>query len=182
MRTRFVAAALTAAILAVPATAHAGPSKALVEDYTETYRQVVKNEAGPYAGGRPGRNLARDGTKDGPATTAELERSIAVMDRMIHPPTPEPLVVAEPVPAVAAPPAPASVTTTGSTSSWVDPACGSGGNPQVYDPSGTYWGKYQYDRPSWEADGGDPAAYGSASEAEQDQVASNAPFDRWPNC
>jgi hypothetical protein len=69
-----------------------------------------------------------------------------------------------------------------SANGFVDPFCESSGDSQVVDSSGTYWGKYQYDRPSWADDGGDPASYGSASEAEQDAVAANATIDRWPNC
>ena len=73
-------------------------------------------------------------------------------------------------------------TSGGSSNSMVNPACESGGNSQVVDPSGTYWGKYQFDRATWIAHGGDPGSYGSASEGVQDQVASRVQYDAWPNC
>jgi Transglycosylase-like domain len=72
--------------------------------------------------------------------------------------------------------------TGGSSNSMVNPHCESGGNSQVVDPSGTYWGKYQFDRQTWVAHGGSPGSYGSASEGEQDQVASRVTYDAWPNC
>lgn len=64
-------------------------------------------------------------------------------------------------------------------------ACESGGNPRAISPDGTYRGKYQFDRQTWQAMGGtgDPAR---ASEAEQDRRAlallrarGTAP---WPAC
>ena len=64
-------------------------------------------------------------------------------------------------------------------------ACESGGDPSAVDPSGTYRGKYQFDRQTWAAVGGsgDPAA---ASEAEQDQRAAQlyaqAGASPWPVC
>jgi hypothetical protein len=64
-------------------------------------------------------------------------------------------------------------------------ACESGGNPGAVDPSGTYRGKYQFDRQTWASVGGsgDPAA---ASEAEQDQRAAQlyaqAGASPWPVC
>ena len=75
-----------------------------------------------------------------------------------------------------------TTTSGGSSNSMVNPACESGGNPQVVDPSGTYWGKYQFDRSTWVAHGGSPGSYGSASEGEQDRVASRVTYDAWPNC
>jgi Transglycosylase-like domain/Putative peptidoglycan binding domain len=63
--------------------------------------------------------------------------------------------------------------------------CESGGNPRAVSPGGTYRGKYQFSRETWENMGGegDPA---DASEAEQDRIAlklyrkhGTAP---WPNC
>jgi peptidoglycan hydrolase-like protein with peptidoglycan-binding domain len=48
--------------------------------------------------------------------------------------------------------------------------CESGGNPRATSPDGTYRGKYQFDRQTWQAMGGhgDPA---NAPEAEQDRRA-----------
>lgn len=178
MRTSFVVAALTAAVLAVPATAHAEPNQALVENYTETYREVVKKKAGPYVGGRPGRHLIRDGTQKGPAMTSELKESIAVMDRMLNPPVPEPLAVAEPVPAVTAPLAPEPV-----SSGWDSvAACESGGNWSTNTGNG-YYGGLQFDSGTWDAYGN--PQYGEASDApasEQIAAAERVPYDAWPNC
>jgi hypothetical protein len=70
----------------------------------------------------------------------------------------------------------------GSSNSMVNPSCESGGNPQVWDPSGTYWGKYQFDQQTWVAHGGSPGSYGNAGVAEQDRVAANVQYDAWPNC
>jgi soluble lytic murein transglycosylase-like protein len=108
------------------------------------------------------------------------------------------LVAAEPIssptptaapaqPAQAAPPAPAATpypsysspppqsAETGSTSSFQ--ACviarESGGNPQVMNSSGHY-GLYQFSASTWAAYGGNPADFGNASVAEQNQVFDNA--------
>ena len=64
-------------------------------------------------------------------------------------------------------------------------ACESGGNPGAVDASGTYRGKYQFDRQTWASVGGsgDPAA---APEAEQDARAAalyaRAGASPWPVC
>ena len=64
---------------------------------------------------------------------------------------------------------------TGSTSSFQ--ACviaaESGGNPQVMNSSGHY-GLYQFSASTWAAYGGNPADFGNASVAEQNQVFDNA--------
>jgi peptidoglycan hydrolase-like protein with peptidoglycan-binding domain len=63
--------------------------------------------------------------------------------------------------------------------------CESGGDPRALSPDGTYRGKYQFDRQTWQAMGGhgDPAR---ASEAEQDRRALALYRDRgtspWPAC
>lgn len=184
MRTSFVVAALTAAVLAVPATAHAEPNQALVENYTETYREVVKKKAGPYVGGRPGRHLIRDGTQKGPAMTSELKESIAVMDRMLNPPAPEPLAVAEPVPAVAAPLAPEPVSSNGEDLYSIR-ICESGGDYTTNTGNG-YSGAYQFDDATWQAAGGSTQSAYQASPEEQDRVAASwiatGHRSAWPNC
>jgi len=64
-------------------------------------------------------------------------------------------------------------------------ACESGGDPAAVDPSGTYYGKYQFDTATWASVGGSgsPAA---ASEAEQDYRASllysSVGSSAWPVC
>lgn len=70
----------------------------------------------------------------------------------------------------------------GSSNSMVSPNCESSGNSQIVSSNGKYWGKYQFDYQTWVAHGGSPGAYGSASEAEQDAVASRVTYDAWPNC
>lgn len=71
---------------------------------------------------------------------------------------------------------------TGSSNPYVNPWGCEAQNAQEWDPSGMYWGKYQFDRQTWAAHGGNPSEYGSASEAEQDAVASRVKYDAWPNC
>jgi hypothetical protein len=64
-------------------------------------------------------------------------------------------------------------------------ACESGGDPGAVDASGTYRGKYQFDRQTWSSVGGsgDPAA---APEAEQDRRAAmlmaRSGSNPWPVC
>jgi LysM repeat protein len=72
-------------------------------------------------------------------------------------------------------PAQTASTHTGSTGSFQ--ACviaaESGGNPQVMNASGHY-GLYQFSASTWAAYGGNPADFGNASVAEQNQVFDNA--------
>lgn len=181
--------ALTA--LAVPATASADRaqcSKSLETSYSKLYSKVA-HKHGKRA---PGRNIRKNGvlfkrvTFD--ATCGELRRSRSQLKKLLRPAPPRPAMLATVAVAPAQPPAgvesPQTVTTGagGSSNAYVNPNCESGGNPQVYDPSGTYWGKYQFDRSTWAANGGNPASYGSASEAEQDRVAAQVTYDAWPNC
>ena len=76
---------------------------------------------------------------------------------------------------VQAAPAQTGSTSTGSTSSFQ--ACviaaESGGNSQVMNSSGHY-GLYQFSASTWAAYGGNPADFGNASVAEQNQVFDNA--------
>jgi hypothetical protein len=69
-----------------------------------------------------------------------------------------------------------------STNRYVQPWGCESRDVQVRSRSGKYWGKYQFDRQTWESHGGDPATYGHADEAEQDRVASRVKYDAWPNC
>ena len=63
--------------------------------------------------------------------------------------------------------------------------CESGGDPTAVSADGTYRGKYQFDRETWQQMGGtgDPA---EAPEAEQDRIAAKLLAARgtapWPNC
>lgn len=99
-------------------------------------------------------------------------------------PKPSPAVeTSSEVAATAPAPSPSSVApaTGGSSSSLVDPSCESGGDPTIYDSTGTYWGKYQFDQQTWDAYA-PSGSWGSASEAEQDAAAAAVPYDAWPNC
>jgi LysM repeat protein len=81
------------------------------------------------------------------------------------------------VPAQAAATAPAAVTTDGGYPGGAFGACvvaaESGGNPQVMNASGHY-GLYQFSEATWVAYGGNPADFGHATVAEQNQVFANA--------
>lgn len=90
---------------------------------------------------------------------------------------------AQPAPQPASPvstiPAPSAPTTT-SSGAWPGGAFGncvvmreSGGNPNIWNPSG-HWGLYQFSAPTWAEYGGDPAAFGNAGVAAQEQVFMNA--------
>ena len=189
-----VAAALVGAGL-LPATAQADmancPAK-LENSYSAHYYAVAKK----FNRRTPGRNIRKWGVelrksakRDArPARCSELRESrrqlirlktpvrshYGLLKRTAVPPSQPPSGVAT-----------ASVAGTGaggSSNPMVNPNCESSGNPQVVDPSGTYWGKYQFDYGTWVAHGGSPGSYGSASEAEQDQVAARVTYDAWPNC
>lgn len=130
---------------------------------------------------RPGCDLVAKKC-DQKRTQESVHRYFETMRGMIAP-APAPVVASYPdaAPAQTSSP-PVASSSSGSSNSMVNPACESGGNPQVVDPSGTYWGKYQFDQGTWVAHGGSPGSYGSASEAEQDRVAANVQYDAWPNC
>jgi hypothetical protein len=92
---------------------------------------------------------------------------------------------AKPAPAAAqsasAAPAPAMPITTSSVGGgWPGGAFGtcvvereSGGNPNVWNASG-HWGLYQFSASTWAKYGGNPADFGRAGVAEQEQVFMNA--------
>lgn len=154
----------------------------LKQDYRKHYRQV-RHRLGHRA---PGRQILKHGVRfkgvTFVATCPELRRSRGQLKKLLRsPPYSHSVAVAPPQP-------PASVLTDqtvangGSSNSMVDPNCESGGNPQALDPSGTYWGKYQFDAQTWAAYAPPGAAYGSAPEWVQDQAAANVPYDAWPNC
>jgi LysM repeat protein len=98
-----------------------------------------------------------------PATSTASSASSAASDSSASTPTAAPA------------PAPAQSANTGSTSSFQ--ACviaaESGGNPQVMNSSGHY-GLYQFSASTWAEYGGNPADFGDASVAEQNQVFDNA--------
>lgn len=63
--------------------------------------------------------------------------------------------------------------------------CESGGNPRAVDPSGTYFGLYQFDISTWQSNGGSGNPIDN-SPAEQLRVAkvlhSHRGFSPWPAC
>ena len=94
-----------------------------------------------------------------------------------------------------APPAPVSTysssevssgavaTTRGSSSNaYVDPWGCEAEHAQEWSDTGKYWGKYQFDRTTWDRYNTDGEVYGEASEAEQDAVAARVTYDAWPDC
>lgn len=190
-----VAAALAvSALSSSSAQAAAKPDRAqcsrgLEGQYTQRYNEV-RQRHGKRA---PGRNIRLFGVvrrnqtiRD--ATCAELRKSdhqLKVLLTVPKPYTTTPTAVVQATTPAQMPSGvqTASVASTGgSANPMVNPSCESGGNVQVVDASGTYWGKYQFDRGTWAASGGDPSTYGSASEVEQDRVAANVTYDAWPNC
>jgi len=77
--------------------------------------------------------------------------------------------------------APAPIASSGGSGNpMVNPNCESGGNPSTNTGNG-YYGKYQFDLPTWRAFGG-TGLPSNAPESVQDQVASRVNYDAWPNC
>jgi hypothetical protein len=174
-----------AAALAAPASAQADKAdctEPLERTYSKAYRQVAKKH-GTRA---PGRNIRKYGVLFRKvvfdATCSELRRSRGQLRKLMRAPAyayPRAVPPAQP---------PAGVKTRaiesvgGTSNGMVNPYCESSGNPQVVDPSGTYWGWYQFDFQTWVAHGGAPGAYGNAPLYVQHQVAARVQYDAWPNC
>jgi hypothetical protein len=170
-------------LIAPPAQADkADCPKPLERSYSRDYYRV-KHRHGTRA---PGRNIRRYGVLYRRvvfnATCGELRRSRGQLRKLLRAP-------AYAIPR-AVPPAqpPAGVKSRGldsvggSSNPMVNPACESGGDPQVVDASGTYWGWYQFDYQTWVAHGGAPGEYGNAPLWRQHQVAARVQYDAWPNC
>lgn len=180
-----VTAVTLAAGLLVPdmASADMANCKRKVErSYSKHYRQVAKR-LGTRA---PGRNIRKHGVRFKGVTfhavCSEIRRSNRQLLKLLASP---PYSHSQAVPPRQPPAGVRSdmtVANGGSSNPMVNPSCESGGNPQVVDPSGTYWGKYQFDYGTWVAHGGAPGAYGNAPEWVQDQIASHVTYDAWPNC
>jgi LysM repeat protein len=92
---------------------------------------------------------------------------------------PAPAPAAQPAPSQPAPSQPAAPATS-SSGPWPGGAFGncvvereSGGNPNAWNASG-HWGLYQFSASTWAEYGGNPADFGSAGIAEQEQVFMNA--------
>lgn len=166
---RMLAATIGTTILAagLPAAAHADKaSPALQRTYQKAYKHADHV-------GDPGRNIVEDGVvRDADrrrASEEEIQESLVVLRGMTG----------------AAAPATAGGSTSAGPALESIAACESGGNPGAVDASGTYRGKYQFDRQTWASVGGsgDPAA---APEAEQDvraqQLLSRSGSNPWPVC
>lgn len=140
MRSRFP---LVAVCAFAAATLSVAPVNANTprERYAHQYRMTDKENAGPYAHGLAGRNLAREGLTSGkPASADQLREAIGVMRRMRRPMVVDPATESTPpayVPTVAAP--------SGGPCDAI-PAyiveCESGCNYSAQNPSGAY-GAYQ---------------------------------------
>ncbi len=182
---RTLAAALGASALlaGAPSAAHADTaSRELEQQYQKTYQKADRR------GASPGRNIVEDGVaragRDRGATAREVKRSLGVLRRMVPASTSAGGAAANgsTAPAAAAAAPSASTASAGLESI---AACESGGDPAAVDASGTYRGKYQFDRQTWASLGGtgDPAA---APEAEQNRRAAALMAQRgsapWPVC
>lgn len=183
--------AAVAAIAALPAAAQADRSECsngLEAAYSKHYRQVA-HQHGTRA---PGRNIRRYGKRywlkpsgvwrTRTSRCSEVRRSNEQLKSLLTSPAYSHSRAVRPRQAPAGVMSDRTVANGGSSNPRVNPACESGGNPQVVSPSGVYWGKYQFDRGTWIAHGGSPGAYGNAPEWEQDRVAARVTYDAWPSC
>jgi hypothetical protein len=170
----------------VPSAAEADRSdchRKLERTYSKHYRQVA-HRLGRRA---PGRNIRKYGVRfrhtTFDAVCSELRRSDRQLRRLLTSP---PYSYSKAVP----PPQPpagvksdqtvASLAGGGSSNPMVNPNCESGGNPTTNTGNG-YYGKYQFDLPTWQRFGG-TGLPSDAPEWVQDQVAARVTYDAWPNC
>ena len=113
---------------------------------------------------------------NGPVTAHLTAMAYRAIPKPPPPPSPQqasaPVAQAAPV-AVSAAPAAAPVAQASYSSGSGFQACviarESGGNPNAWNPNGHY-GLYQFSAGTWAANGGNPADFGNASVAEQNQV------------
>lgn len=193
-RLLLVSAVTVAASLLAPNVASAddkaGCPRKLERSYSKHYDKVAR----VHGTRAPGRNIRKWGVVKRNQTVrfarcSEIRRSLRQLKSLLAPP-PAPYTNVSTAVTAATDPAqmPSGVQTAttvssgGSSNPMVDPNCESSGNPQIVDPSGAYWGKYQFDQQTWVAHGGSPSSYGNASEVEQDAIAQNVDYDAWPNC
>lgn len=167
---RLILAASVVLAVALPAAAQAkAPTPRHVHRYEVLYHRVAKQ----FGARTPGRNIARWGTRRGPASDAQIVRSSAVLKRMLAPPPPPPAPVAAPSysPAPAPPAAPVASTSSGGYSipSYIV-QCESSGNYSAVNPSSGAGGAYQILPSTWAAYGGTGSPQ-SASPAEQNAIA-----------
>ena len=179
-----IVAAMATTLLApnVASADRADCKRKLERSYSKHYRQVAKR-LGTRA---PGRNIRKYGVlfkgTTFHAVCSELHRSDRQLVKLLESPPYSHSQAVHPRQPPAGVKSDRTVANGGSSNGMVNPFCESGGNPQVVDPSGTYWGKYQFDYQTWVAHGGSPGGYGNAPEWEQDRIAARVTYDAWPNC
>jgi hypothetical protein len=163
-RLALTGAALVA--LAMPAVAHGG----IKRHYTHAY-YTARNHQHAHVG----RNIRRDGLRKGvEAHTRDYVKSLAVLNRMIHPPQMIQPQHASVSPGGSAMEASASGSG-GGGGGWAIPSrivqCESSGQ-NLAPNSATASGYYQIIDSTWKANGGSTASANQASKAEQSAVAS----------
>lgn len=178
-----LSASLTPALIPQTASADmADCSRKVERTYSKHYRQVA-NRHGTRA---PGRNIRKYGVRFKSVTfhavCSEIRRSTGQLKRLLSSPPYSHSQAVQPGQPPAGVRSDSTVANGGSSNPMVNPACESGGNPQVVSPSGQYWGKYQFDYQTWVAHGGAGGTYGNAPEWVQDQIAARVTYDAWPNC
>lgn len=146
--------------------------------YLSLYHRVARRN-GDRA---PGRNIVRQGTRDGRRPSARhVASSVRVLERMLAPP---PVAVSVPTARIAQTVAPAATSYSGGM-----PACTwvpeSGGSYTARNPSGA-GGKYQIMPSTWAAYGGTGRNAADAPPAEQEAVArrvlAGQGLGAWVNC
>lgn len=185
-----VSAAAIAAVI-VPATAIAAPGKdgGKASDGLASYEKQYLEVRGEYVDDNgvqaAGRNIVRHGYLKANdevrgATKGEVVRST---ERMKPAPV-APVVEAAPTTETTETAAP-TTDTTGAAADSAVVQCESGGDYSAVDPSGTYYGGYQFDQQTWDAYA--PEGYTGTNPAEappavQDAAAASVDYDAWPNC
>lgn len=146
--------------------------------YLSLYHQVARRN-GDRA---PGRNIVRQGTRDGhPPSARHVASSVRVLERMLAPP---PVAVSVPTTRITQTVAPTTPSYSGGM-----PACTwvpeSGGSYTAQNPSGA-GGKYQIMPSTWRAYGGVESNAADAPPAEQEAVArrvlAGQGLGAWVNC
>ena len=171
-------AAVVTAMLA-PTGDRADCPRPLERTYSRHYRRVARRH-GKRA---PGRNIRKHGVRfrghGFDAVCSELRRS----DRQLHqllksPPYSHSKAVPPPQPPAGVR-SDETVSVGGSSNPMVNPYCESRRQPAGrVDPSGKYWGWYQFDYSTWVAHGGAPGGYGNAPLYLQHQVAARVELRR----
>jgi Transglycosylase-like domain len=159
------------------------------EKLRNTYLRLF--DSAERTGADVGTNILLHGVKQRrgdvrPATSAELRKSVGVLQQMVATATPTPSSSSSTTTWSPTSQAAATPTAGGAGGSLESiAACESGGDPSAVGGGGAFRGKYQFTYSSWQSVGGsgDPAA---APEAEQDRRASmllsQGGASHWPVC